>query len=74
MAENNGWFSEFDKQFDTSLTGLLFGSESRDGKNGQGVLQFSNAELSDNEKKAFFSLSPIQLKNQMLEKKAACSH
>ncbi|MFB9214421.1 RAMP superfamily CRISPR-associated protein [Vibrio sinaloensis] len=63
LAENNGWFSEFDKQFDTSLTGLLFGSESRDGKNGQGVLQFSNAELSDNEKAFFLEPDSIEESN-----------
>lgn len=53
LAEDNAWFSEFNQHFDTKLTDILFGIESRDVLNGQGVLQFSNAELSDNEK-AFF--------------------
>lgn len=57
LAEDNGWFEQFYRQFNASLTALLFGVESRDGQNGQGILQFSNAELSDNEK-AFF-LEPI---------------
>lgn len=56
-AENNGWFSEFNKQFKTKLTNVLFGIESRNGKSGQGVLQFSNAEMCENEI-AFF-LEPV---------------
>ncbi|TMX31123.1 hypothetical protein DA096_21595 [Vibrio rotiferianus] len=63
LAEDNDWFNEFHHEAHTSLTELLFGSESRDGKNGQGILQFTNAELSENEKGFFLQGNEKERKN-----------
>lgn len=53
IAIDNGWF----KAAPTNLIALLFGNEGREGIAMQGILQFSNATLSDNEK-AYFSQNP----------------
>lgn len=49
IAEDNGWFT----QAPDTLTALLFGAEGRAGVESQGILQFSNATLSDAEKTYF---------------------
>ncbi|WP_047044080.1 RAMP superfamily CRISPR-associated protein [Vibrio mexicanus] len=65
LAEDNGWFTDFTQQFDSKLTQILFGVESRDGRNGQGVLQFCNAELSDNEKGFFLQGDSTEKKQRI---------
>ncbi|WP_418641475.1 RAMP superfamily CRISPR-associated protein [Vibrio chaetopteri] len=61
LAEKNSWFEDFSLTFQgQNLTDLLFGTESRNGQHGAGVLLLSNAVLSDNEQRFFVSASDTE--------------